>query len=286
MSNTQKIILVSGATGQQGGAVVRHLLKSGFQVRALTRNTGRPAARALVDLGAQVVEGNLDLRDSLDRALVGAYGVFSVQDFYETGYDREIQQGKTLADAASAAGVSHFVYSSVGGAERNTGIKHFDSKWHVEQYIRSINLPATVLRPVFFMENWLRIKDAIAAGQLPQPLSAGTKLQQIAVDDIGGVTALAFSRPDRWIGRSVEIAGDEMDMTESARTFSQQLGHPVKYVQIPWDAFEKRVGADLARMCRWFESDGYQADIHALRQEYPPLARLETFIRAHQWTRS
>jgi uncharacterized protein YbjT (DUF2867 family) len=284
MSTTQRIILVSGATGQQGGAVARHLLKAGFQVRALTRSPHKPAARALATLGAQIVEGDLDRRDSLDRALAGAYGAFSVQNFYETGYEKEILQGQTLAQAAQAGGISHFVYSSVGGAERQTGIAHFDSKWRVEEHIRSLDLSATILRPVFFMDNWIRLKDAIASGQLPQPLSADTTLQQIAADDIGAIVTLAFSNPDPWIGRSVEIAGDEMSMTKVAQTFSQLLGRPVQYVQVPWDAFEKQAGADLTRMYRWFESHGYQADIPALRQEYPQLMRLESFIRAHAWS--
>jgi uncharacterized protein YbjT (DUF2867 family) len=281
--STRRTILVSGATGQQGGAVVRHLLKNGLQVRALTRHPDGAAAQALAALGAEVVKGDLNDRPSLDRGLAGAYGAFSVQNFYETGFDKEIEQGRTLADAAQAAGVSHFVYSSVGGAERHTGIAHFDSKWQVEEHLRASKVPATVLRPVFFMDNWLRLKAALAGGQLPQPISAGTKLQQIAVDDIGAVAALAFANPERWIGRAVELAGDELSMTQVGETFSRVLGHPVQFVQIPWDVFEKQAGPDLTRMYRWFESDGYRADIAALRREYPALETLESFVRGHSW---
>lgn len=279
-----RTILVSGATGQQGGFVARQLLKTGFQVRALTRRPESPAAQALSSLGIEIVKGDLDARDSLDQALKGAYGAFSVQNFYETGFDKEIRQGATFADAAQAAGVAHFVYSSVGGADRQTGIAHFDSKWRVEQHVQALNLPATILRPVFFMDNWNRLKETILAGQLPQPLSPTTVLQEIAVDDIGALVALAFSNPDRWIGRAVEIAGDEMSMTNLAETFSRLLSRPVKYVQVPWDAFEKQAGADLTRMYRWFESDGYHADINALRREYPGLTNIETFIRTRKST--
>ena len=126
--NAERLILVSGATGQQGGAVARSLLKRGFPVRALTRSPEKPEAQALAEGGAELVRGDLENRASLDQALEGVHGVFSVQNFWESGYEREVQQGKTLADAAKAAGVRHVVYSSVGSAHRETGISHFDSK--------------------------------------------------------------------------------------------------------------------------------------------------------------
>ena len=123
------MILVSGATGQQGGAVARNLLEWGFTVRALTRDTDKAAARELADLGAEVVSGDLEDRASIERVLDGVYGVFSVQQFMETGVEGEVRQGVLLADAAKAAGVEHLVYSSVGSAHRDTGIPHFESKW-------------------------------------------------------------------------------------------------------------------------------------------------------------
>lgn len=280
----QHTIVVSGATGQQGGAVARHLLERGFHIRALTRDPGQAAARALADRGAELVEGNLNDRASLDRALAGAYGAYSVQNFYEAGYENEIRQGKTFAEAAQEARVAHFVYSSVGGAERHTSIPHFESKWQVEEQIRATDLPATILRPVFFMDNWARFKDTLLGGQLPQPLSPDTSLQQIAVDDIGAFAALAFSNPDEWIGRAVEIAGDEQTMTKLAETFSLVLNREVKYVPVPWKAFEQQAGEEMALMFRWFESDGYEADIKALREEYPQLTSVESFLRTQGWS--
>lgn len=274
----QHTILVSGATGQQGGAVARHLAELGFNVRALTRNPNKPTARALADRGIEVVQGDLNDRRSLDRALAGTYGAFSVQNYYEAGFDGEINEGRILADAAKDASVTHFVYSSVGGADRKTGIPHFESKWQIEEYVRDIGLPATVLRPVYFMDNWGRMKDAIMGGQLFQPLSPDTELQQIAADDVGAFAALAFSDPDRWMGRSLEIAGDELSMTKTAETLSRVLNREVKYVQVSWDAFEQQVGKELAAMYRWFEDYGYEADIGALRKEYAPLKRLEEFL--------
>ena len=143
-----KIILVTGATGQQGGAVARHLLKQpGFAVRALTRDSAKPAARALAQAGAEVVRGDLDDPASVRRALEGAWGVFSVQNFMETGYEGEIRQGKALADAAKAAGVQHFVYTSVVSADRKTGLPHFESKWQIEQHIVQADCPTRYCGP-------------------------------------------------------------------------------------------------------------------------------------------
>jgi len=274
----QHTILVSGATGRQGGAVARHLLEQGFHVRALTRNPDQEAAKDLADRGVDIVEGNFDDRDSLDQALDGVYGAFSVQNMITAGLDGEVRQGKAFADAAADAGVEHFVYSSVGGAERDTGIPHFETKWEIEKHLRSLELPATILRPVFFMNNWLRFKDAILGGQLPQPLSPDTKLQQIAVDDIGAFANLAFSDPGEWIGEAIEIAGDELTMNETARTFGRALNREVTYKQLPWDAFEDQAGEEMTIMYQWFEDEGYEADIKALREVHPDLKNLRSFI--------
>src|SRR5688500_1717530 len=168
--DVERVVLVVGATGKQGGAVARSLLDRGFHVRALTRDPHKPEAQALDEQGAEVVQGDMDDRSAMDRALEGAYGVFSMQNFWETGYDREVQQGKTVADAAKAASVEHFVYSSVGSAHRQTGIPHFESKAEVEEHVREIGLPYTILRPVFFMQNWEMMREMVLGGTLAQPL--------------------------------------------------------------------------------------------------------------------
>ena len=152
MDYESKIILITGATGRQGGAVVRHMLPKGWKLRALTRNAKGSAAQELSRQGVEVVGGDLEDPASLEIALRGAYGAYSVQDFWSVGAQREVLQGKNLADAAKKAGVAHFVYSSVGGAERNSGISHWESKWEVEQHVRKLKLPATILRPAAFME--------------------------------------------------------------------------------------------------------------------------------------
>jgi len=115
-------ILVTGATGRQGGAVVRHLFGRGAEVRALTRDPSTPRARALAARGVSTVQGDMDDTESLRRVMTEVYGVYSVQDFWTVGARREIQQGKNVADAAAAAGIEHLVFSSVGGAERSLRI--------------------------------------------------------------------------------------------------------------------------------------------------------------------
>lgn len=268
-------VLVTGATGSQGGAVARELLDAGWQVRGLTRDVTRDAARELELLGADMVEGDLDDRDSLDRAVEGCYGVFSVQQFWEHGVDGEVRQGRNLADAAAAAGVQHYVQSSVGGAERDTGIPHFDSKWEIEQHLEGLDLPVTVLRPVFFMNNFEGMRDSIREGTLSMPLPPDAPLQMIAVRDIGRYTGVVLENPAEFVGAATELAGDELPMDQVAETFSQALGREVRYEPVPLDA----VDSDETRvMFKWFVEEGYQADVASLRSTIPDLLDLRTWI--------
>ena len=284
MSKADKTIFVTGSTGKQGGAVARHLLDNGYAVRALTRHPDKPAAHGLATAGAQIVHGDLDDPTSYRSALSGAYGVFSVQNFWETGYDREVREGVALADAAKAAGVKHFVYSSVASAHRKTGLSHFESKWSIEQHIRAIGIPHTIFRPVFFMENWqMFAREQILAGTLSLPLSPNTKFQEIAVDDIGALVALAFGNPDRWLGRELDIAGDDRAINDVAAAFGRVIGRPVRYVQMPWEQSQATVGEEYTKMLRWFEDVGYDADIAAVRREHPALQDLEGYLSRSDW---
>ncbi len=281
--NGGRVILVSGATGQQGGAVARNLLKRGFAVRALTRDTGKVEAREMADLGTEVVSGDLEDRSSIERVLDGVYGVFSVQQFMEVGVEGEVRQGVQLADAAKAAGVEHYMYSSVGSAHKDTGIPHFESKWEVEEHVRASGVPYTVLRPVFFMQNWEYMREPILGGTLPQPLDPDKPLQMIDAEDIGVFAAMAFENPEGWIGREVDLAGDEMTMPEIAGTFSRVIGRDVDFFQVPWEGFEEQMGEEYAVMYRWFNDHGYEADIAGLRKEHLGLVSFEQYLRAHGW---
>ncbi len=284
--NGGRVILVSGATGQQGGAVARSLLERGFAVRGLTRDVEKDEARELADLGAEVVSGNLEDRSSIERVLEGVHGVFSVQQFMEVGVEGEIRQGVQLADAAKEAGVEHYVYTSVGSAHRDTGIPHFDSKYEVEEHVRASGVPYTVLRPVFFMQNWEYMREPILGGTLPQPLDPDKPFQMVAVEDIGVFAAMAFENPEGWIGREVDLAGDELTMPEIADTFSRVIGRQVDYFQTPWDQFEEQMGEEYTVMYRWFDEHGYEADIAGLRKEHPGLISFEQYLSTHGWENS
>ena len=271
-------ILVTGATGQQGGAVARHLLAAGFAVKALVRNPDSDKARALAARGVLLVRGDLDDSASLAPALAGVSGVYSVQNPRGVGSGVEIAQGKALADAASAAGVRQFVYSSVASADQATGVPLFDSKFVIEQHLRALGLPFTIVRPVYFMDNWAWAEASFAKGVMAQPLSPDTRLQQICVDDIGAFVAAAFADPQRWIGQTVELAGDDLSMAEAAAAVSAARGLAVNYVQTPWADYQKAMGQEYFLMLRWLEDTGYRADPAVLRAVVPQAHTLANYL--------
>ena len=287
MINQDKTVLVTGATGRQGGAVIRHMIPKGWRLRALTRNPANHAAQELARQGIELVQGDLEDPTSLPAPLRDVYGVYSVQDFWAVGAKREIAQGKNLADEAKKAGVKHFVYSSVGGAERSTGIPHWESKWEVEKHIRSLGLPATVIRPAAFMETYYidQVEIGILKGKLADPIKADKPYQTIATDDIGAFVALAFERPKEFIGKELEIAGSELTNPEAAKVFSRVLGKPVKFQKLPLPLIRLVLGKEFYQMFRWFNESGFKADIQGLRRTYPEvhLHTLEEWLRYEGW---
>lgn len=287
MSNADRTVLVTGATGRQGGAVIRHMLPEGWRLRALTRNPDSHAAKELARQGVEIVQGDLEDAASLDRACRGVYGIYSVQDFWSVGARREVQQGKNLADAAKKARVQHFVYSSAGGAERNSGITHFESKWEVEKHIRQLALPATIFRPAAFMETYhiLEVEVGILRGKLSDPIRGDKPYQTIATDDIGAFVALAFDRPKDFIGLELEIAGSELTNLEAAKVFSRVMGKPIKFRKLPMPIVRLFLGKEFYEMFRWFNEAGFKADIPRLRQRYPEihLHALEEWLREDGW---
>ena len=280
-----KIIAVTGATGQQGGAVARKLLTEGWQVRALTRDLNKPAAQELKALGAELIAGDMDNRAELDAAFQGVYGVFSVQNFWlpTVGFENEIKQGKAVADAAKAAGVQHLVYSSVGSAHRGMGQKHFESKWIIEQYIHTLNIPYTILRPVAFMDNhnWSRayILNGTFSGNGTRPDKA---TQIIAVEDIGVFVALAFANLKDYQGKTIELAGDELTEPQLAETFTKVIGRPVT-LTAPTGGWGNASEEEMQAAYNFFNGEGYDADIAALRKLHPGLLRFEDYLLKNGW---
>ncbi len=278
-------ILVLGGTGRQGGAVTRELLRRGHTVHALVRDPDKAQARELREAGAVLVRGDMDDEASLTAAMRDVHGVFSVQTFRGPGgVEAEVRQGRAVADAAVRAGVRHFVYSSVGGADRDTRVPHFESKLEVEQYLRTLDLPTTVLRPVMFHDILLDIAPRPAGGELVLAMWLDPRIpvQLIATSDIGVFAADAFENPDAWLGRVVEIAGDSLTGPQMAAAFEAVAGVPVRYQQLPIEPL-RSARPDLANMFDWFERDGYRADLDALRSTRPGLVTLETWL-ADNWT--
>ncbi len=275
MASEKGPILVAGATGKQGGSVVRHLRARGFAVRGITRDPGAEKAKPLRDAGVELVRADLTDRASIDRLFEGVTGVFSVATPFEAGLDAEVAQGKNLGDAARAAGVSHYVYSSVGGAERDSKVPHFESKWAIENHLRGLGLPLTIVRPVYFYENFggWALQPSGDGYTMAMPLSPDRPLQAVAADDIGAFVAMAFADPAAWVGREFELAGDERTLPDYAAAVSAARGVGIEYVQVPWEGLRER-SEDLYRMYDFFQREGYAADIAALRAEYP---RLKTF---------
>lgn len=267
--------------------MLRHMLRKGWKLRALTRDPNSKEAQALRVGGVELVQGDLDDSASLERAANGVYGIYSVQDYWTVGAKREVQQGKNLASAARKAGVEHFVYSSVGGAERNSGIEHWETKWAIEQYIRKLGLPASIIRPAAFMENYYvdQVEIGILKGKLMDPIRGDKSYQTIAVDDIGAFIALAFERPKDFIGVELEIAGSELTNVEAAEVFSRVLGKRVKFRKLPMPLVRLFLGREFYQMFRWFNAEGFMADIARLRQDYPEvhLQTLEEWLRSEGW---
>jgi uncharacterized protein YbjT (DUF2867 family) len=287
MVNADKTVLITGATGQQGGAVIRHMLAKGWKLRALTRNSSSDTALNLASQGVELAQGDLEDLASLEHAAHGVYGIYSVQNFWKVGAKREVQQSKSLADMAKKAGVEHFVYSSVGGAERNSGIGHWATKWEIEQYIRKLGLPATMIRPAAFMENYYneQTEIGILQGKFTDAVRADKPYQTIAVDDIGAFVALAFDRPKEFIGQALEIAGSELTNPQAAEVFSRVLGKPVEFQELPMPVVQSVLGEEYYQMYRWFNEEGFKANIAELRRRYPEvhLHTLEEWLRSEGW---
>ena len=280
-----RVIAVTGATGQQGGAVARRLLAEGWKVRALTRDLNKPTAQALAQLGAELAPGDMEDRAQLDAAFAGAHGVFSVQNYWlpNVGFEGEIRQGKNVADSAKAAGVAHLVFSSVGAAQRGMGQRHFESKWIIEQYIHTLGVPYTILRPAAFMDNYNWSRAVILSGTLAgRGLRPEKGVQMIAVEDVAAFVVLAFANPRDYLGKTLELAGEDLTESQTADVFTRVIGRPVR-LGPPMQGAMRRTDEEMKAMFNFFNGEGYSADIPALRKLHPGLLSLEAYLRKNGW---
>jgi uncharacterized protein YbjT (DUF2867 family) len=268
------VVVVCGATGRQGGAVTRHLLAAGWRVRALTRQPESAKARALGALGAEVIKADMAVRAEMDRALADAYGVFSVQNPMISGFEGEMTQGRTVADAAHAAGVRHLVYGAAGIGER-TGIPSWDTKVTIEAHMRGLGLPLTILRPNAFME--LMTDKAyyppIAIWHvMPKLMGGGRPVPWLAVDDLGAIAARVFADRARFVGADLPLAADVQSMDEARSTWQDVTGRPPRRFAMPVPIFQRIAGVagkDLPIMWRWLRSGSVPLDTTTTRELHP-----------------
>jgi uncharacterized protein YbjT (DUF2867 family) len=280
-------ILVTGATGKQGGATARRLLADGRPVRVLVRDPAAPAAAALAAAGAELVRGDFDDPASLPPALDGVGAVFGIPPvaISPAGPQAgpELTRGRALIDAAAAAGIEQIVFSTVASASvTSTGPTGSAGKALIERYLRDHVARPTVLRPVRFMTNYLSAGvmgiDGISGGVNRHLFSPHEPMQVIALEDVAEFAALAFADPARFAGRTLELAGDEPTPVEAAAAISEATGIPVRYEQLT-DAEAAAISPDMAGIRkRWQAGDRWHADIEALRVIHPGLRTLADWL--------
>jgi uncharacterized protein YbjT (DUF2867 family) len=289
-TEARKKILVTGATGGQGGSVARELLSRGrFDVRALTRKPDSPAAQELRALGAELVKGDLDDRESLRAALEGVYGVFGVTNFWEH-FDREAEQGRNLVNAVAGSDVEHFVLSTLPPIEKATEGKlrspHFDIKAEYEEYARTLGIPATFIHVPFYFDNFLAFFPPRPTGDgsfqfgFPQ---GDTPLAAMAVGDVGLIVASVFEHPELYLGKTLKLAGDEIPPARYAELMSASTGLDIRYAHVPRETFAALgfPGAeDLADMFEFYRlyMPSRKEELQQLRAIAPQLQDFETWM--------
>ena len=282
----ERLVLVTGGTGNQGGATVTQLLEAGkTRVRVLTRDPDSPKARQLASRGVELARGDLADPASLQTALDGVSAAFSVQQFMDKGgVAAEEHRGKAFADAVKAAGVPHLVYTSADGVERDSGLTHYESKLRIERHIRDLGLAATILRPVAFMDNLAvgAFGRAMVLGMFRTAFGNGRKVQLVATADVGWFAARALEEPGKYAGREIAIAGDEQSVPEMTAAFRQVLGHRQWVAPIPKFLPGLVMPKEIASMFEWMGKRGFQANIPALRREHPTMLTFAAWLRTQK----
>ena len=284
MSN-ENVVLVTGGTGSQGGATVTHLLAAKkVRVRVLTRNLESPKAKSLAARGVELVKGDFGDLASLRAALAGVSAAFSVQQWTEKGGTvAEELNGKRFADAVKASGSPHLVYSSAEGVERNSGLGHYESKWAIEQHIRDLKLPATILRPVGFMDAFgaPAMQRGMFLGIFRANFGVSLPVQFVATYDIGWFAARSLEEPERYAGRVIPLAGDELSIGDIINSFKTVTGHKPWVAPIPAFLAKRAMPKEFLDMFRWIREKGFKADIAQVRQEYPQLLTFAGWLKKY-----
>jgi uncharacterized protein YbjT (DUF2867 family) len=261
-STAGKPILVLGATGGQGGAVVGALLARDARVRAMVRRPDEPAGRRLTERGVEVVAGSLDDAVSLGAAMRDVAGAFALTTPFEAGTDAELAQGRATFAAAADRQIPHLVFSSVAAADQHTGVPHFDSKAVLEKELAASGLPYTITAPTYFFDNALGGLDRIYAGILDLPLPPDRTLQQLARPDLGAFVAKVLLDPTPYVGQRIELAGDAATPAQMAEALSAAVGRNVRPEHTPLASISN---PDMHAMWTFLNGPGYRVDIAALR---------------------
>lgn len=279
-----KTIFVTGATGKQGGAVVRNLTREGFAVKTLTRNKDAAQAADLKQPGVELIQGNLDDPPTYHQHLKNIDAVFAVLDFTQ-GTHREIKQGIDLANYAKENGVNHFLYSSVIGADLHTNIPHWESKFKIENHIKEIGLSYTIIRPCFFYENFLipDVKKRLLKGKLVVPLHKNKVQQYISSEDVGRIATQIFLSPEKYKGQIINLAAEQMDGIAAAGIFSKVWDKPVRYQQLPGIITRLAMGKDLYKMFNWINKNDaiFVKDLDTFKKEFPGMLNLDSWIKKY-----
>lgn len=277
--------LILGATGLQGGAVAREMLRRGLSIRILTRRADSLKAQALARMGAEVVEGDLCRPDTLPAAFEGITGVFSVQDFYAPGVGLvgEFEQGRTVLSAAKAAGIRHIVQSSMGDGHAPGGPAHFISKALLEREIKRSGIEWTLLGTVWFLDNLLNpeMKPHMMFPVLAGSLDADTKFQMLAIEDLGWIAAEALSDRESWTGRKINLAGDVMTVAQMKDTYRAVTGKRPKGWSIPRAMF-RRLVPEFAEQLAWQNQVNFRFGSEELRKVKPDASGLAEFLGKHR----
>ncbi|XP_016055678.1 PREDICTED: nmrA-like family domain-containing protein 1 [Miniopterus natalensis] len=291
---SKKVIAVFGATGAQGGSVARAILESKkFAVRAMTRDVTRPNALVLRDLGAEVVKGDLNDAASVEAALKDAYGAFVVTNFWDhLSKEKEVCQGKLVADIAKRLGLKHVVYSGLEDVKRLTGgkleVEHFDGKGEVEEYFWSIGVPMTSVRLAAYFENFLTIWKVVKASDgdyytLALPMG-DIPMDGISVADVGAVVCSIFNSPAEFIGKAVGISAEALTIQQYADVLSKSLGKDVRDAKITMEAYEKLGfpgAAEMANMFRFYHMKP-DRDVKLTHRLNPKVRSFSQFISENQ----
>jgi uncharacterized protein YbjT (DUF2867 family) len=285
----ERIVVVTGVTGLQGGAVTRHLLKEGWRVRGLTRNPESEKARALSALGAEVVKADLNDAATLRPALEGAYGVYSVQNPFIGGPEAEVRQGKNVGDVARESGVQHFVYGSAGTGKKGTGVPSWETKLQVEDHLKGLELPLTILRPMAFMEIMTEKKFYPGVGAwhiMPALVGQSRSIGWLCTDDLGAIAAKAFANPQRFVGQELALTSDVQSLEQCRALYREVLGKDPPGSPMPLWLFKRFgfMGKDLTTMWQWLRTGDIAWETAPTREIHPDALTVRDWLSKQKAT--